>query len=116
MAREYFRQIARSTLLLTSNYVLQESVTWLVYHDRRRSVPELRGMVNAALSTDWLRIFWITPQVDELAWTVFDQFDDQRLSFTDCSSIAICRAEGIDTAFSFDRHFTIAGLTTVPGV
>jgi len=116
VARDYFRRIGRHMQLVTSNYVLQEAVTWLVYHNRRRSVPALRGMVRAAESTGWLGVIWVTPALDELAWHVFDQFDDQDFSFADCSSIAICRDEGIDRAFSFDRHFTIAGLATEPQI
>jgi predicted nucleic acid-binding protein len=54
--------------------------------------------------------------LDDAAWRIFEQFDDQAFSFTDCSSIAICRALHIDTVFGFDRRFTITGLTLEPSV
>src|SRR3954470_7018924 len=103
-ATSYFRSIGR-TGLATSNYVLQETVTWLVYHSYRRHVAGFRERIEAAESIGLLNVTWVTRHLDDLAWRVYEQFSDQRFSFTDCSSIAICREEGIDTAFSFDRHF-----------
>jgi len=114
-ATRYFRSLGR-TALATSNYVLQETVTWLVYHNHRRYVLPFRQRIEAAESVGMLIVTWITRELDEAAWQIYEQFRDQRFSFTDCSSIAICRESSIDTAFSFDRHFAIAGLTTVPSV
>ena len=34
-AREFFREIARDTRLMTSNYVIAETATWLGYHGMR---------------------------------------------------------------------------------
>jgi len=115
-ARAYYPSIGRSTRLTTSNYVFQEAVTWLVYHARRRYVQPLRDLIDATAAIGWLNQIWVTPDIHDAAWRVYEQFADQTFSFTDCSSIAICRDGSIDTAFSFDRHFTIAGLTTVPVV
>ena len=115
-ATEYFRNIGRGTRLVTSNYVLQETVTWLVYHNYRRHVLPFRQRILAAETTRLLDVTWATKESDEAAWHIYEQFDDQRFSFTDCSSIAVCRAQGIDTAFSFDRHFPIAGIRRVPAV
>jgi predicted nucleic acid-binding protein len=78
-------------------------------------VQPFRQRLEAAQLTGLLKLIWVTRETDARAWDVFEQFSDQVLSFADCSSIAICRAEGIDMAFSFDRHFPIAGITKVPG-
>ena len=103
-------------MLITSNYIIQETVTWLVYHNYRRHVLPFRQRIAAAETTRLLDLIWSTRELDEDAWDVYQQFEDQEFSFTDCSSIAICREEGIDTAFSFDRHFTVAGLITEPRI
>ena len=115
-ARSHFQAMSRGLKLYTSNYIVQEVVTWFVYHRKRRFVTPFRDLIDALEAVRWLEIVWATRQLDEHTWRIFDQFDDQRFSFTDCSSIGICRQEQIDTAFSFDRHFPIAGIQRVPQV
>jgi predicted nucleic acid-binding protein len=113
-ALTYFRDSARTDQFVTSNYVLAESVTWLAYHGYRNHAAPFRQRIAANEALSRLEVIWVDRAIEAEAWTVFEQFDDQRLSFVDCSSIAICRARGIDRAFSFDRHFTIAGIPRVP--
>ena len=113
-ARPYFRDLTGADKLVTSNYVVQEVVTWFVYHRRHRYVLPFRQLIEASELTHLLERVWTTRELDEAAWEIYEQFADQRFSFADCNSIALCREEDINTAFSFDRHFTIAGLTRVP--
>ena len=42
------------------------------------------------------------------------QFADQSFSLTDSVSFAVMRARGIGAAFTFDRHFSIAGFRMLP--
>lgn len=42
------------------------------------------------------------------------RFEDQPFSFTDAVSFAAMRARGIRAAFTFDRHFAVAGFDVVP--
>ena len=37
------------------------------------------------------------------------EFPDQAFTLTDAVSFATMRANGVDTAFIYDRHFAIAG-------
>ena len=51
---------------------------------------------------------------DEIATLqLFRKFADQKVSFTDCVSFALMRNFGIETAFTFDRHFLRAGLRVI---
>jgi uncharacterized protein len=50
-ARRFFRSIAPNTKLLTSNYVLAETVTWLAYQGQGQAAQRLREMVQAAEKT-----------------------------------------------------------------
>ena len=53
--------------------------------------------LQAAALADWLR-----------------KFDDQLFTLTDAVSFAVMRARRMPEAFTFDRHFTVAGFTARP--
>jgi predicted nucleic acid-binding protein len=42
------------------------------------------------------------------------RFSDQAFTLTDATSFAVMRARRIPVAFTFDRHFPVAGFDTVP--
>ena len=53
--------------------------------------------IQAVALTDWIH-----------------RFPDQAFTLTDAVSFTTMRARGIDTAFTFDSHFAIAGFRAVP--
>jgi predicted nucleic acid-binding protein len=113
-ARDLFRSIARETHLLTTNYVLAETVTWLAYHDAHKSALQFKDMTEAAERAGLLTTAWVMPQVHADAWRFFERFDDQDVSFCDCSSFVVCEARRVDFVFGFDKHFTMAGFDLRP--
>jgi predicted nucleic acid-binding protein len=115
-ARRYFQAIAVRERLITTNYVIQETVTRFVYDDRRAAAYQLRDMVAAGAALGRVSLVWITPELDSAAWEVFHQYDDQSFSFVDCSSIVVSRNTRVDSVFSFDNDFRIAGFDTQPRV
>lgn len=42
------------------------------------------------------------------------KFDDQLFTLTDAVSFAVMRARRVSAAFTFDRHFSVAGFSTLP--
>jgi uncharacterized protein len=50
-------------------------------------------------------------ELDAIRW--MRKFADQRIGFTDCVSFAIMRRHKIRTAFTFDRHFRLAGFHVI---
>jgi predicted nucleic acid-binding protein len=50
-------------------------------------------------------------EMSALPW--MRKFADQNISFTDCISFAIMRRLKIRTAFTFDRHFRLAGFHVI---
>jgi uncharacterized protein len=50
-------------------------------------------------------------QLEALRW--MRKFADQKIGFTDCVSFAIMTRYRIRTAFTFDRHFRLAGFDVI---
>jgi len=96
---------------LTSNFVLDETITLL---GRWTSYEFASNRARGLLTSQRLEI--LRPEAaDELeALELFEKMADQAVSFTDCVSFALMRKRRIERAFSFDRHFALAGFTLWP--
>ena len=70
-------------------------------------------MVLEGLHQQQMRLLTVV-QIDETVFTaakmLFRQYDSAKLSFTDCTSFTLCRANNITKAFAFDRHFQMMGI------
>jgi uncharacterized protein len=113
-ARDFFLNVASKERLLTSNYVISETVTWLIYHKRPRSAHEFRVMIEAAERTSLLTTAWVIPAEHWAAWDTLERYDDQEFSFCDCTSFVLAAENRVDYVFSFDRDFEIAGFNRRP--
>jgi predicted nucleic acid-binding protein len=67
------------------------------------------------LNSPRLAVLRSTEHEDAAAVEVFEKFADQRVSFTDCISFVLMKAHRIKRAFTFDRHFHLAGFRIWPG-
>ncbi|ERH08525.1 MAG: hypothetical protein J07HX64_00266 [halophilic archaeon J07HX64] len=47
----------------------------------------------------------VSAAVFDDAVDIFERYDDQALSFTDATTVALCRRHGIDAVLSFDDDF-----------
>ena len=97
--------------LLTSNYILDETVTlvrfrlgWNVAH---RFGEELRAGALAAVQR-------VSPRDEEAAWAIFSKYADKSFSFTDCTSFALCERLKIRSCLAIDNDFRAYGLHCVP--
>ena len=96
----------------TSNFVLDETITLLGRWSSYEFAADRALGLFTSPSLEILR----PERADELeALELFEKMADQSVSFTDCVSFALMRKRRIDRAFSFDRHFALAGFTVWPG-
>lgn len=113
-ARELWRaSLEGRRSFLTSDYVLDEAYTLL---RRRRNglvmAKELHGRIGRSRL---IEVAEIGPDLRDAAWEIFVAYDDQVLSFTDCTSFALMRERRLLEAFTFDGDFHRAGLVVRPG-
>jgi hypothetical protein len=111
-AAAYFRALSPGTSLVTTEYILDETITRI----RRVAGHAIAVSVGRAMRTSTLARIHPLERADlDRAWDLFEQYDDKQLSFTDCTSFAFCERLGVKTSFTFDDDFAQAGLDVVPG-
>jgi len=91
---------------LTSNFVLAELVTLLAY--RFGSTPALTA-AREIYDSSAVEIYRPAPEDEMRGLDFIARFSDQKISMTDAVSFALMEKRGLTTAFTFDKHFEIAG-------
>jgi predicted nucleic acid-binding protein len=109
----FARTQARKYQLVTTNWVLSETITLL----RRRTTHTVavRFMERIRTSKE-LMIIRITFSYEERAWQIFKKYTDKDFGFVDCTSFAVMEMSGISTAFTFDHHFRQMGFIALPSI
>jgi predicted nucleic acid-binding protein len=89
----------------TSNFIVAECHGLLLNRvGRTIALAFLDG-----LSASGLNVIHVTSEDEARAVEIIRQYDDKNFSYVDASSFALMERFGIDTAFSFDRHFAQYG-------
>ena len=112
---DVFRRISDRTLpyrlLFTSNYVVDETLTRLLYEAGHPAAVQGLHLLRGSTV---LRIVHVTQDDEQRADEIFLKYTDHRVSYTDCTSVAVMERLGIDTVFSFDRDFETMGRSRIP--
>lgn len=98
-----------NTHLVTTNYILDESITLL---KNRCGIDRVRDLRRSLAELKPLKIYRVFSQDDAKAWDWFWN-DWSNLSFTDCVSFAVMKRLELTHVATFDQHFKRAGFTIV---
>ena len=99
--------------LLTSNYVFDELITILRYDfSHQISVQYGQSIRLSKLCS----IMHISNEDEDAAWDIFVKYNDQKFSFTDCTSFAVMKRLNLKEVACFDVHFDTAGFIRLPQV
>ena len=104
----HFQQ--QKTRFLTTDYVIDETVTRLRYDTNHSIAVMFLERIELLVETDVLTLIEIDNRIFQEAITLFRQYDSTRLSFTDCTSFVVCQENDILEAFAFDQHFLMMGI------
>lgn len=106
-AIEWLAQVrAAKALAVTTDYVLDETVTLLKSRGRPDLVPILFGFMNLNSA---LRVEWIGQDRFDVSRQFLLRHNDHGYSFTDCTSFVVMRELGVTQALTTDKHFREAG-------
>ena len=98
--------------LVTSNYVLDETIT-LCRHRLGHRAAVLLG--ETILDPDLADLIRIEARDERAAWDLFASRSDKDYSFTDCTSLVVMRELGLRRVLTTDRHFAQMGFEVLPG-
>jgi hypothetical protein len=102
---------ANTDRLVTSDYSIDETLTLLVARKRPKLALQAgRQLFAQAISS----IHFLTPDMIERAWVVFQQHGAAGWSFTDCTSKVVIEDLGIRAAVALDVHFQAFGIVVLP--
>ena len=102
------RQRAR---FLTTDYVVDETITRLRYDVSHSVAVKFLDFIERAEKIDGLTVMEIDKILLQEAKRLFRQYDSAKLSFTDCTSFAVCQKHNISETYAFDDHFAMMGIT-----
>ena len=95
-------------ILITTNFVLDETFTLLLVRLTHKSAVEFGEMVR---STNSIKILHITENIEEDAWQLFKKYSDKKFSFTDCTSFVVMQQQHITEVFTNDHHYEQMGFS-----
>ncbi len=100
-----------SSELVTSRFILSEV---LARGARLQGATETVEYVRGILSRPSYTVLPMLPEILDAAMDGLVKYEDQGLSFVDCTSIVVMRSSRIRTIFTFDRAFRKLGFVVVP--
>src|SRR3972149_11529373 len=103
--------MTRRSLVYTSDYVVAEAITFLIYHRSHRQAVEFGRAVRRSIG---VRVIHVDIDLWHEAWELFQKYDDQEFSFTDCVSFVLMRQLKLRDVFGFDHHFEQMGFRLWP--
>jgi len=106
--QRYAKVIQTYRLLVTTNLVVAEAYVLIRRHGGFVVAMNFLKMVNQ--SNRLLKIY-ANATLEQSAETILRQYTDQDFSYVDAVSFALMTHRNIETAFTFDHHFQVAGFT-----
>lgn len=103
---------ASGCLLITSNFVLDETYTRI---RRKAGIREAVAFGEKIQASRQMKILTVERALEKKAWEIFKRYSDHDFSYTDCTSFALMRQKKIREAFTFDKDFRIFGCLVLPG-
>lgn len=110
----YEAELVGGRRLLTTNYVIDETVTRLRYDAGLEAAVAFRRAVERATAARRLQVVWIDARIERAGWDLLEQYAGLALSLTDATSAVVARRAGVGEVFGFDRHFRALGFDLQP--
>lgn len=113
--KKLLRQFIKGgAMICTSNDVIDETVTRLVYSTNPLIVKKFIDFIKQAIATKSLNQLWVGEEIQTEAFNLVSKFSEHKLSLTDSTTIALMKYFGIEQVLSLDSDFKKVGVSTLP--
>ncbi|MBF0228539.1 MAG: PIN domain-containing protein [Desulfamplus sp.] len=111
IAKKVYASIQKENIpIVITDYIFDETVTWLHYKIGHKIAC---NWGNKILGSHMVDIIKISEEQINLSWELFQKYDDQKFSFTDCLSFTVMNLLGINLVFTYDSHFSTMGFNII---
>jgi predicted nucleic acid-binding protein len=109
-AAAHARRLARAlTPLLTTNYVMLETYTYIRYHYDHHKALAFDTIIQNLIQAGRLTMVWVNEEVHGRALDIFRTYDDQVFSVADCTSFVVARDRKIQRSLWLRQKFSHHG-------
>lgn len=109
------KQLRRNHVVIcTSNDVIDETVTRLIYHTDPRIVEKFINFIKQSLEAKSIIQLWVDEQSQNKAFGLVEKFSEHTLSLTDATTVVLMQEFGVESVISLDSDFVKVGVTTLP--
>lgn len=113
--KENVRLLDDGASFVTTNFILDETYTLIrMRAGHKATVSFRREFVLPCIESGLVELVSITAESEDKAWEIFESYGDIKLSFTDCTSVAVMRHKELVEVFTGDTHFQHLGFTILP--
>lgn len=107
------KQAIRShSTLLTSNDIVDETVTRLLYSSGFGIAKKFYTLLHENIKKRLVTQLWTDEVTQADAWCLLAKFREHKLSLTDATSIALMKRFHFDSIMTFDSDFRNVGIST----
>ncbi len=114
-AKQVFHRLSRRKLpyrlLYTSNFVIDETLTFLLYRAGARTALAVVTWIRESPN---VRVLHVSEEIEPIVDREFRRHAPSGVSYTDCATKVLMERESIDTAFGFDRDLEALGFHRLP--
>lgn len=116
--KQFSSILSERSRLITSNFIVDETYTWIRY---RLGYQYARDFLTKVRRSELhqkapLEVITVDRTLEDKASRLLEKYQDQDLSYTDATSLALIMDKRIKRAFSFDQHFYLLPIELVPSM
>lgn len=109
-AKKFKEEVKSGSILFTSNDVIDEAVTRLVYGSNWGEAAKFIKYVKESIESGFLVELWTDEQIQDEAFSVLEKFKEHKLSLTDATSVVLLKRFKIECILTLDSHFMKIGV------
>lgn len=105
VVRKYKLYRQQKSTLLTSDYILDELLTWFCAKQNKQILEKLVLALQKMVDKQELKVLSVDQAVFKKALDVLIKFSEHRISFTDATSYILYKDFALDEVFTLDDDF-----------